>query len=146
MLDSTGYAGLFLANKQFWREQMRPENFFNINDMEAGIKRQLAPGITTTVYTGDQAMVSVARLEPNTKGTLHHHPQEQWGICLDGSGTRFQGDLEVVVVKGDFWRTPGNMPHTIESGPDGLLVLDVFAPPRREYEKQGSGFASAEEG
>jgi len=125
---------------------MRPENFFNINDMEAGISRQLGPGIATTIYPGDQAMISVVRLEPNTKGKLHQHPQEQWGVCLEGSGTRIQGDLEVDVVEGDFWRTPGNMKHTIVSGADGLVVLDVFAPPRREYEKTGSGFAATEEG
>ena len=125
---------------------MRPENFFNINDIEAGTPRQLGPGIATTIFTGDQAMISVVRLEPNTKGTLHQHSQEQWGICLEGSGTRIQGDLEVDVVEGDFWRTPGNMKHTIVSGADGLVVLDVFAPPRREYEKTGSGFAATEEG
>ncbi len=123
---------------------MRPDNFFNLDDLEAGTPRQLAPGITTTIYTGDQAMISVVRFEQNAKGKLHHHPQEQWGVCLAGSGTRTQGDLTVAVSKGDFWRTPGNMPHTMESGYDGLVVLDIFAPPRREYETAGTGFAAAE--
>lgn len=121
---------------------MRPENFFNLDEMEAGIARELAPGITTTVFTGDQAMVSIVRFAPNTKGTLHHHPEEQWGFCLQGSATRFQGDLAVPVTKGDFWRTPGDMPHTMESGPEGLVVLDIFAPPRGAYTKPGSGFAA----
>ncbi len=123
---------------------MRPENFFNLDDMDAGIRRELAPGISTQVFTGDQAMISVVRFEPAVKGMLHHHPEEQWGICLEGSGTRFQGDLAVPVTKGDFWRTPGNLPHTMESGSDGMIILDVFAPPRRAYEKAGSGFASAD--
>ncbi|MEM7507060.1 MAG: cupin domain-containing protein [Pseudomonadota bacterium] len=123
---------------------MRPENFFNLDEMEAGIARTLAPGITTTVFTGDHAMVSIVRFEPNIMGTLHHHPEEQWGFCLEGSATRFQGDLAVPVSKGDFWRTPGDVPHTMESGPDGLVVLDVFAPPRHAYTKPGSGFAAEE--
>lgn len=123
---------------------MRPENFFNLDDLEAGVPRHLAPGITTTIYTGDHAMLSVVRFEPNSRGTLHHHPQEQWGVCLKGTGVRTQGDLDVEVAKGDFWRTPGNTPHTMQSGPDGLVVLDVFAPPRREYETAGSGFAVSE--
>ena len=123
---------------------MRPENFFNLDDLEAGVPRELAPGITTTIYTGEHAMLSVVRFEPNSRGTLHHHPQEQWGVCLEGSGIRTQGDLDVAVSKGDFWRTPGNTPHTMKSGPDGLVVLDVFAPPRREYETAGSGFAASE--
>lgn len=124
---------------------MRPENFFKLDDMDGGIQRRLAPGITTTIYTGDQAMISVVRFEPNRKGTLHHHPEEQWGVCLEGSGTRFQDDLAVPVAEGDFWRTPGNVPHTMESGPGGLVVLDIFAPPRREYETAGSGFAAREQ-
>lgn len=121
---------------------MRPENFFNLDDFDGGIQRELAPGLTTTIFTGDHAMLSVVRFEPHCKGTLHHHPQEQWGVCLEGSGTRFQGDAVVAVSQGDFWRTPGDVPHTMESGPDGMVVLDVFAPPRKEYEKAGSGFAA----
>lgn len=119
---------------------MRPENFFNIDSTEGGLPRELAPGITTSVFNGDQAMISVVRIEPGTKGTLHHHPEEQWGLCLSGSGTRFQGDIVQPVAKGDFWRTPGDVPHTIEAGPDGLVVLDIFAPPRQAYTKPGSGF------
>ncbi|NIP76032.1 MAG: cupin domain-containing protein [Xanthomonadales bacterium] len=124
---------------------MSAEHFFNIDSAEGGIPRELAPGVTTTVFPGDQAMVSIVRIEPNTRGSLHHHPEEQWGYCIEGSGTRFQGDAAVAVVKaGDFWRTPGNVPHTVESGDDGMVVLDVFAPPRKAYTQPGSGFGTSE--
>ena len=123
---------------------MRPEDFHHIDDLEGGIQRELAPGLTTNIYPGDHAMLSVVRIGPNCRGTLHHHPQEQWGVCLEGSGTRYQGDDAVPISKGDFWRTPGQVPHTIEAGEEGLVVLDVFAPPRKEYEKAGSGFAAEE--
>ncbi|MEM7238811.1 MAG: cupin domain-containing protein [Pseudomonadota bacterium] len=119
---------------------MRPENFFNLDEMEAGLARELAPGVTATIYTGDRAMVSVVRFEPGAAGKLHHHPEEQWGFCLEGSATRYQGDLEVPVAPGDFWRTPGNVPHTTKAGPTGLVLIDIFAPPRRAYETAGSGF------
>ncbi|MBY8977295.1 cupin domain-containing protein [Rhodobacteraceae bacterium NNCM2] len=120
---------------------MRPENFFNIDEMNAGIPRELAPGINTVVYTGDQAMISIVRFDAGAVGTLHHHPEEQWGFCLEGSGNRIQGDDKVAIAKGDFWRTPSDVPHTMEAGPDGLVVIDVFAPPRKAYEKAGAGFA-----
>ena len=119
-----------------------PENFFKLDDPAQGIARTLADGITTRVFPGDQAMVSVVRLEPGAEGTLHHHPEEQWGVLLEGSVTRIQGDLEVEVRKGDFWRTPGGVPHTMRAGPDGAVVLDIFAPPRKAYETPGSGFAT----
>ena len=124
---------------------MKPENFFNIDALEGGIDRELAPGITTTIYPGEQAMISVVRMEPGAEGTLHHHPEEQWGLCLKGSGTRLQGDERVEVARGDFWRTPGDVPHTIKAGPDGMTVIDVFAPPRKAYTKPGSGFGQDED-
>ncbi|MEO1120639.1 MAG: cupin domain-containing protein [Pseudomonadota bacterium] len=121
---------------------MSIENFFNLAERGRGVERELAPGITATVYPGEHAMVSIVRFEPNTRGTLHHHAEEQWGFCQEGSGTRIQGDLTVDVGPGDFWRTPGDVPHTMEAGADGLVVVDVFAPPRKAYEKAGSGFGT----
>jgi unsaturated pyranuronate lyase len=119
---------------------------FNTADAEGGIRRELAPGITTTIYSGDQAMLSIVRFEPGVRGTLHHHPEEQWGYCLSGSGVRFHGDDGaddgVAVKPGDFWRTPGGLAHTMQAGGDGLVVIDIFAPPRKAYQKPGSGFAS----
>ena len=55
---------------------------------------------------------------------------------------RVQGDEEITVKKGDFWRTPGNVPHTMRAGPEGARVLDIFSPPRPEYKKPGSGFGN----
>ncbi|MEM9601468.1 MAG: cupin domain-containing protein [Pseudomonadota bacterium] len=118
------------------------QHFFNLNDAEGGIERELAPGITTRVYNGEHAMVSIVRFEPNIRGTLHHHPEEQWGLCVEGGGKRFQGEQVVDVSPGDFWRTPGGVPHTMEAGDAGLVVMDVFAPPRTAYTQPGSGFAA----
>ena len=121
---------------------MSTKNFFNIDDPEGGIARTLAPGITTTVFPGDHAMISVVRVEPEVRGVLHHHPEEQWGYCVSGSGTRYQGDETVSVSVGDFWRTPGGLSHTMQAGAKGMVVIDVFAPPRKEYTKSGDGFAA----
>ena len=117
-------------------------NFFNINRDTDGIARELAPGITATIHTGDQAMVSVVRVAPGTRGTVHDHPEEQWGYCISGSGVRHQDGRDTPIDAGDFWRTPGGVPHTVEAGPEGLTILDVFAPPRAAYTKPGKGFAS----
>ncbi len=123
---------------------MAVENFFNLSDPDQGIPRQLAEGIATRVFPGEQAMLSLVTIEPNAEGRMHSHPEEQWGILLEGEGVRVQGGVEVAVKKGDFWRTPGGVPHSFRAGPSGATVLDVFAPPREEYRKAGSGFATAE--
>ena len=118
------------------------DEFYNIDDKNQGLFRELGPGLTTRIFTGEQAMLSVVSIEPDAEGTLHHHPEEQWGVMLEGSGVRTQDGEEINVKAGDFWRTPGNVPHTLKAGPDGAKVLDVFSPPREQYRKAGSGFGS----
>jgi len=119
------------------------DEFYNLHDQEQGLFRELVPGLTTRIFAGDQAMLSVVSFEPNAEGTLHSHPEEQWGIMLEGSGVRTQGGEEIPVKAGDFWRTPGHVEHTLKAGADGAKVLDVFSPPRDEYRKAGSGFGGA---
>lgn len=126
------------------REMSQRENFFRLDDLSQGLARELAPGLTTRIFPGEHAMLSVVRIEPGCEGTMHSHPEEQWGVCLDGSATRFQGDEAVEIGKGDFWRTPGGVAHTMRAGPKGCTVLDVFAPPREAYRQAGSGFGADE--
>lgn len=116
------------------------ENFFNIDANDQGLQRQLADGMQTRVFIGSDAMISLVRIQPGKSGQRHSHPQEQWGLCLRGSGTRWQDGVEIEVGEGDFWRTPGGVEHGFTAGPEGALVYDVFAPPREEYSRQGSGF------
>lgn len=116
------------------------EEYHNLDNPDDGLFRELAPGLTTRIFAGEQAMLSVVTIAPNAEGTMHHHPEEQWGVLLAGSAVRFQGGEEIPVKVGDFWRTPGGVPHTMRAGPDGARVLDIFSPPRPEYKKAGSGF------
>ena len=121
---------------------MTNKNFYNLHDKSQGLARSLSDGVDARIFPGDQAMISVVTIAPGHKGKLHAHAEEQWGVLLRGSGTRTQGGEEVAVAKGDFWCTPGHVEHTFEAGPDGATVLDVFAPPREEYRKAGSGFGA----
>lgn len=118
------------------------KEFHNLTDTAAGLFRELAPGVTTRIFAGEQAMLSVVEIAPGAEGVMHHHPEEQWGVLLEGSAIRFQGDEAIEVKKGDFWRTPGGVPHTMRAGPEGCRVLDIFSPPRPEYRKPGSGFGT----
>lgn len=122
------------------------DEFHNIDDQNDGLFRELAKGLTTRIFPGDHAMLSVVSFEPNSEGVVHHHPEEQWGLLLEGSAVRIQGDEEIPVKRGDFWRTPGNVPHTMRAGPDGARVLDIFSPPRAEYRTPGKGFGSGGSG
>ena len=119
------------------------ERFFSLNNMSQGIARTLAPGLETRIFPGENVMLSVVRVAANRSGEVHSHPQEQWGVLLEGSGVRIQDGVEHAVRAGDFWQTPGGMPHGFRAGPEGAIVLDIFSPPRDEYRQKGAGFGSA---
>ncbi len=102
--------------------------FHNLENPVDGLLRELASGVTTRIFSGEHAMLSVVTIAPNAQGTLHHHPEEQWGVLLEGSAIRVQGGEEIEVKKGDFWRTPGNVPHTMRAGPQGAQGARHFQP------------------
>ncbi len=118
----------------------RSDTFFNLSDPGAGIARNLAPGIDTRIFSGEQAMLSVVTFAPNSEGSIHSHPEEQWGVLLEGNGIRIQGGEEVPVGPGDFWCTPTSTEHGFKAGPNGAKILDIFAPPRESYLTHGKGF------
>ncbi len=78
---------------------------------EGGILRELAPGVTARVFPGVHAMLSVVTLEPHSTSPVHAHPNEQWGVCLEGEWIRIQDGREYHVKAGEFWQTPPNVPH-----------------------------------
>ena len=120
-----------------------PEWIFNINIETKGIARKLSEGLSARVFIGENAMLSVVRVEPNSAGNIHSHPEEQWGVLMEGECIRIQGDEEFSAKAGDFWHTPGGVTHGIRTKEVGAVVLDIFSPPRPEYKKVGDGFGKA---
>ena len=116
---------------------------FNLHNDAQGIPRTLGPGLTSRVFAGRHAMISVVRVEPHAAGAVHSHPEEQWGVLLEGECQRIQGEETVAMKTGDFWHTPGNVPHGIRTGSAGALILDIFSPPRPEYARPGEGYGNA---
>ena len=115
---------------------------FNIDDLSQGIHRKLGEGIETRIFCGENVMLSVARLEPNSAGEMHSHPEEQWGMLLDGECTRIQNGAEIKMRRGDFWYTPSNVMHGIRTGDIAATVVDIFSPPRSSYRTSGEGFGN----
>jgi quercetin dioxygenase-like cupin family protein len=124
------------------KKMTQKDNFYNIDEVNTGISRILGDGISTRIFCGEQAMLSIVSIEANAKGKIHSHPEEQWGFLLEGSGIRIQGNEKIEIKKGDFWQTPGGVEHGIIGGPNGAKILDIFSPPRNEYKKPGSGFGN----
>ena len=116
---------------------------FSLHGDARGIARKLGEGIDANIFPGENVMLSVVRVEPHSTGTIHSHPEEQWGVLLEGQCTRIQNGEEVDATAGEFWCTPGGVSHGVRTGATGAVILDIFSPPRAEYKKAGAGFGTA---
>ena len=114
--------------------------FHNLH--EGGIVRLLAPGITARIFPGVNVMLSVVTIEPRSSSPIHSHPNEQWGVCLEGEWIRIQDGTGHHVRAGDFWQTPPNVPNGGRALDHRSVVLDIFAPPREEYKHAGQGYGA----
>ena len=74
--------------------------FHDLEKPDDGLLRELAAGVTTRIFAGERAMLSVVTIAPNAEGVMHHHPEEQWGVLLKAAAVRFQGGEEIAVKAG----------------------------------------------
>ncbi|MBA2333081.1 MAG: cupin domain-containing protein [Actinobacteria bacterium] len=104
------------------------------DDVRSLVPRQVWAGITARAVHGERLTLAVVELEPGAVAEEHSHEHEQLGIVLRGS-IRFRvGAEERELGPGETWEIPSNTRHRAEAGADGAIVLDLFAPPRSEWE------------
>ena len=91
------------------------------------------PGIQMQALTGARVMVNRVAIAPGNVVPEHRHPHEQAGYVLDGL-LRLSVEGETWdLLPGDAYVLPGGTRHGAVAGPEGCVVLDVFAPPREDY-------------
>jgi quercetin dioxygenase-like cupin family protein len=93
-------------------------------------------GIVARIVDGERLTLAVVELDPAAVAAEHAHENEQLGIVLKGSMSFRVGDEQRELGPGETWTIPSNTPHEAIAGPDGAVVIDVFAPPRADW----SGF------
>ena len=77
--------------------------------------------------------LTLVELDPGTVVPQHHHENEQHGIVISGSLTFTIGDETRDVGPGDAWCITANVPHSVEVGPDGAVLVEVFSPIRSDW-------------
>jgi quercetin dioxygenase-like cupin family protein len=90
-------------------------------------------GVHGRVVHGDRITLGVIELDPDSVVPEHSHEHEQLGICVSGSLVFRVGDESRELRAGETWRIPGNVPHEVHVGPEGAVVVDVFAPTRDDW-------------
>jgi len=94
---------------------------------------ELVPGSNSRLISGKGVMMSFIRMDPGTRFAYHNHPEEQVMIVLRGWVDENILDKTTRMEEGDIVRLPGRYVHGGELGPYGCDVLDVFFPPRIDY-------------
>ena len=95
----------------------------------------LRDGVSARFVSGGRMMLSFVRLGPGAEVAVHDHPHEQIGYMLEGSMHLTIGDEERLIRPGDAYAIPGGVPHRAVGGPEGGLALDIFSPPREDYQE-----------
>ena len=83
---------------------------------------------------GDRITLALVELAPNAEVPGHDHEAEQLGMVVEGRVTFTLGDERRDLGPGGTWRIPSGVPHQVTAGPAGATVIDVFAPPRADWD------------
>ncbi len=90
-------------------------------------------GVIARVVNGERVTLAVIELAPDSVVREHSHENEQLGMVISGS-VRFRVGSEIRELRaGGTWRIPSNTPHEVHTGPEGAVVIDVFAPVRADW-------------
>jgi len=92
-------------------------------------------GVAARVVEGHEITFAIVELAPNAIVGRHQHPNEQIGIVLKGSMRFNIGDESRDILAGDTYNISANVPHDAAAGPDGAVVVDVFAPTRADWRR-----------
>ena len=106
--------------------------FYNPSNMR---KKELAPGTTTSLAWGEKIMLSLVEIGPGWVVPMHGHPHEQAGIVVEGEFDFIIGNERKRMKPGDMYIIPGGVQHSAIGLDRKALVLDVFSPPREDYQR-----------
>jgi quercetin dioxygenase-like cupin family protein len=103
-------------------------------DLSALPLRQIWEHVAVRTVDGERLTFGVVELDANAVVPEHRHDHEQLGMVLQGSVEFRVGEESRELGPGGTWRIPSNVPHDVRVGPDGAVVVDVFAPVRRDWD------------
>jgi quercetin dioxygenase-like cupin family protein len=104
------------------------------DELARSAPRQVWDRIVARSVDGERITMAVVELDPGAVASEHAHENEQLGIVLRGSMAFRVGDETRELGPGGTWMIPPNTPHEATAGPDGAVVIDVFAPPRSDWQ------------
>jgi quercetin dioxygenase-like cupin family protein len=90
--------------------------------------------VQARVIVGQNASLAVVDLAPDAIVPEHRHEHQQLGLCIKGSITFTIDGERRELGPGGTWRITSNLPHGAVAGPEGAIVVDIFAPVRADWD------------
>ena len=94
---------------------------------------ELAPGVHTRTFWGEQMLLSLVEVEADTEMPLHTHPEEQGGIIIEGEFEIGIGGEVKVLKPGDMYIIPGGVEHYAKALGKKVRALGIYSPVREEF-------------
>lgn len=104
------------------------------DDLRGMMPQRIWEGVAARAVHGERVSLAVVDLDPGSVVPEHRHENEQVGVIVAGSLTFRIGDETRRLGAGGAWCIPANVPHEVEAWPDGAVVIEVFAPPRDDWQ------------
>jgi quercetin dioxygenase-like cupin family protein len=96
--------------------------------------QQIWDGVLARAVRGAGVTLTLIELDPGSVVPTHSHENEQLGILLEGSLEFTIGGETGEVRAGGTWNIGPHVPHSVVTGPDGAVLVEVFAPARSDWE------------
>src|SRR5918911_266307 len=103
------------------------------DDLRAIAPRRIWESVAVRTVDGERLTLGVVELDADAVVPEHAHENEQLGIVLSGSLVFRIGNESRELGPGGTWSIPPNVPHEVRVGPEGAVVVDVFAPGRDDW-------------
>jgi len=100
---------------------------------EAHTLYELAEGVSFRPIFGRNLLLNYVTFGPDRGFPTHDHPEEQFGLVLEGEMELTIGDETRLLLKGDLYVIPPDVPHSGRTLGSACLVLDIFSPPRAGF-------------
>jgi quercetin dioxygenase-like cupin family protein len=109
------------------------------SDFNSRRPRRIWDGIQARAVSGQRVTMALVDLEPNVALQEHHHPNEQVGFVVQGELTFTVGGETRTLGAGETYSIRPDVAHSAVAGPEGCVVVDVFAPVRADWEAVPDG-------
>jgi quercetin dioxygenase-like cupin family protein len=105
------------------------------DEIGAVVPQKIWNGVLGRVIQGERVTLGVVELDPDSVVPEHSHENEQIGLVLEGSLVFRIGEESRELAPGGMYVIPSHTPHEVQTGPEGAVVVDVFAPVRADWER-----------